>query len=363
MGVTPGFLSRSVDTVAGREQADGALGAFSHDRVGDRVTAADLDRLAAFPEQNPNLVIEVDLDGRVTYLNPEAATRYPELNSSGATHPLLAGLGRFVASFRERDLEFDSRQVTVGNDVFEQKVCYTPAGGEHVIRVYSHDITALKSAERQITELARRLVHAQEEERHRVAQELHDEAGQALVALKISLQLLSAEAPDTLHAGLADAVDLVESTREHIRLLAHGLRPPALDALGLDRGLAQLCADTGERTHLAVTYRGRDIDALSDEAQVCLYRFVQEALTNVVVHAGARRAYVRLTVNEDAVRLRVADDGVGMDPDILDDPVRAGLGIVGMRERLELLSGRLEVTSVPGKGTEMIAVLPREAPA
>lgn len=324
------------------------------------MTAADLDRLAAFPEQNPNLVIETDMSGRVTYLNPEAASRFPELRDESPTHPLLAGIPDFVAGFRASGLEFESREVTVGGEVFEQKVCYTPAGGYSVIRVYSHDITALKNAERQVTELARRIIHTQEEERHRVARELHDEAGQALAALKISLQLLAGDAPVDIRASLDDAIRLVESTRESIRHLAYGLRPPALDALGLNRSLGQLCAETSERTHLAVTYKGRDIAPLSDEAQVCLYRFVQESLTNVAVHADAHRAYVRLKLDKDAVRLRVADDGVGMDPAILHDPLRTGLGIVGMRERLELLSGRLELTSVAGKGTEMIAVLPRE---
>jgi signal transduction histidine kinase len=275
-------------------------------------------------------------------------------------HPLLANVPDFVAAFRDEGLEFDSREVTVGEAVFEQKVCYTPAGGDAVIRLYSHDITALKRAERQVTELARRIIHTQEEERHRVARELHDEAGQALAALKISLQLLAGDAPADIRVHLDDVIDLVESTRESIRHLAYGLRPPALDALGLNRSLDQLCTETSERTHLAVTYRGRDIGPLTDEAQVCLYRFVQEALTNAAVHANARRAYVRLKLDKDAVRLRVADDGMGMDPAILHDPLRTGLGIVGMRERLELLSGRLELTSVEGKGTEMIAVLPRE---
>jgi len=351
---------QSVDTATRSGQAGPALGAFSHDRTGDRVTAADIDRLAAFPEQNPNLVIETDRSGRVTYLNPEASVRFPKLDAAGPTHPLLADLPGFVAGFRDEGLEFASREVTVGDAVFEQKVCYTPAGDDAVIRLYSHDITALKRAERQVTELARRIIHTQEEERHRVARELHDEAGQALAALKISLQLLAGDAPQDMRASLNAVIDLAESTRESIRHLAYGLRPPALDALGLNRSLDQLCAETTERTHLAVTYRGRDIAPLTDEAQVSLYRFVQEALTNAVVHADASRAYVRLTSDTEAVRLRVADDGVGMDTAILHDPLRTGLGIVGMRERLELLSGRLEVTSVAGKGTEMIAVLPGE---
>jgi signal transduction histidine kinase len=334
-----------------------AVGTFAHD--GHGISLADIDRLAAFPEQNPNLVIETDLDGRVRYLNPVAAARFPGLRD-GSDTTLLEGITAFADSFRAEGREFASREVVVGNAVFEQKVCYTAAGDSAALRIYSHDITALKSAERQIAELARRVLHTQEAERHRVARELHDEAGQALAALKISLQLLVAEAPETIRGSLEEAIGLVESTREQIRRVAYGLRPAALDTLGLNRAIEHLCTETSERTHLAVAYQGRDVGPLTDEAEVCLYRFVQEALTNIAVHAKAGRAYVRLTVSGDAVRLRVADDGIGMDAGILDDPVRAGLGIVGMRERLALLSGRLEVTSMPGKGTELVAILPRD---
>jgi len=335
------------------------VGPLAHDAAGQEISAADLDRLAAFPEQNPNLVIETDLTGEVTYLNPEAAARFPGLRD-GSDTTLLDGITDFVTSFRTEGRDFASREVAAGGAVFEQKVCFTPTGTHSVIRVYSHDITALKNAERQIAELARRVLHTQEAERHRVARELHDEAGQALAALKISLQLLTAEAPEAMRANLEDVIGLIESTREQIRRLAYGLRPAALDTLGLNRAIEHLCAETTERTHLAVTYHGRELGPLTDEAEVCLYRFVQEALTNAAVHASARRAYVRLTLNEEAIRLRVADDGIGMDPAILDDPMRAGLGIVGMRERLALLSGRLEVTSVSDKGTELVAVLPRD---
>lgn len=325
---------------------------------------AALDRLATFPEQNPNLVIETDMQGIVTYLNPVAAAAFPCLRdpraACDAKHPLLADVTGFVAAFRLRGVSFSSREVEVGDEVYEQKVCYTPMSGDPAIRIYAHDITALKRAEMQVTELARAVLKAQESERHRIARELHDESGQALAALKISLQLLAAESPPDIADQLGDAVALVESTRERIRRLAYGLRPAALDTLGLSRSLELLCLETSELTHLAVTYRGRDTVELTDEAAVCLYRFVQEALTNVVVHAGATRAYVRLNANHGTVRLRVADNGSGMDTALLDDPMRTGLGIVGMRERLELLSGRLEATSVPGMGTEMIAVLPQE---
>lgn len=323
-----------------------------------RFTAAELDRLATFPEQNPNLVIETDLRGRVNYLNPIAAEHFPELRGEGQAHPLLDDVGSLVTEFRSRGEDFVSRQVHVGDAIFEQKICFTPAGDQAFIRIYAHDITALKQAEQATQVLARRLVHTQEVERHRVSRELHDEAGQALAALKISLQLLLPDSPEEMHPTLVQAIELVESTRQGIRQIAYGLRPPALDALGLNTSLEHLCTDTTERTHLEVTYQGRDLPPLSDGAEMCLYRFVQEALTNTAVHAEATRAYVRLTTDPDAVRVRVADDGKGMDVAVLDDPVRAGLGIVGMKERLQLLSGRLEASSLPGRGTEMIAVLP-----
>lgn len=313
-------------------------------------------RLATFPEENPNLVIEMDRAGRVTYVNPEARTRFPDLSERHAEHPLLAPVRHLLNSVGPEDSVTLSHEVRVGEAVFEQKVCHTPLPAGTFIRIYAHDITALRQAEAALHDLANRVVSAQEDERRRVSRELHDEAGQALTALKISLELIRGDMeldPNSTDAALGDAIALVDETREQVRRLAHGLRPPALDVGGIAVALDQLARDFSSRTRIEVDRTDIALVEVSEPIAICLYRVMQEALTNAAAHASAHRVTVRLfeTVDE-TVRLEIADDGPGM-----RDPVTPGIGLIGMRERVELLGGRLEIDG--RVGTHVVAELPR----
>jgi len=215
----------------------------------------------------------------------------------------------------------------------------------------------------QLRQLAQQVVSAQEEERQRVSHELHDEAGQALVALQISLQSLLTDLPpesETLRAQLREAVALTNTTMERIRQLAHDLRPPALDTVGLNATLEGFCLDFGRRTRLSIAYEGTELPSLSDAARICFYRVLQEALTNVARHAQADHVRIVLSSDTDTVSLSVEDDGQGFDLQA-DTSVSAnaqGIGLLGMRERLKLLGGWLDVESRQGKGTCLVAHVP-----
>lgn len=322
-----------------------------------------LHRLATFPEQNPNLVIETDRAGRIVYMNPVAWQRFPDLYERGAQHPLLRGLTAIIAGFREGERDTVARELDLGDAVFEQKICYTRDGDIVRIRVFAHDITARKRAEEAIQKLAKQIVFAQEEERQRVSRELHDEAGQALTALKISLELMLADVPEgSLRQNLTEAVLLTENTREHIRLLARGLRPPALDTVGLNLTLEDICRDFARRTKLNIQYSGLELPDLSDAVSICLYRFLQEALTNVARHADAAAVRVNLAREGRTVCLSVQDDGKGFARrerlEARNRPI--GIGILGMQERLELLGGHLTIHTAVGHGTHVAAFLPLE---
>jgi signal transduction histidine kinase len=206
--------------------------------------------------------------------------------------------------------------------------------------------------------LTQQIVSAQEEERKRLSRELHDEAGQALTALKISLELIQSDLPvkaGSLHQRLGEATALTETTVEQIRLLAHGLRPPALDAVGLNYTLEGLCRDFAERTQLSVDYVGAEMPMLPEAVNICLYRFLQEALTNVAKHAQASQVRVGLRYDSETVSLSVADDGKGFEE---QNGMSAGIGLLGMRERLEVLGGKLEIESGAGQGTRLTAHIP-----
>ncbi|MCI0725422.1 MAG: sensor histidine kinase [Chloroflexi bacterium] len=321
-----------------------------------------LKRLATFPEQNPNLVIETNLNGKVTYLNPEAQMRFPDLVQLGSGHPVLKGLKSIIANFHHSERDYFAREIDIGNAVFEQKICYTTDGDLAFIRIYAHDVTDRKRAEEAIQKLAKRVVAAQEEERQRISRELHDEAGQALTALKIGLELIQAEVrgDDAAYSNLSEVIALADGTRNRIRQLARGLRPPVLDTIGLSPTLEDFCRTFARQTQLAIHYQGSLLPKPFDAQNICLYRCLQEALTNVAKHAQAHCVEVTLWGDDTAVHLAVKDDGKGFDAGIaiLPSSQPAGLGLPGMRERLELLGGRLEIQSQPGQGASIIAHLP-----
>jgi signal transduction histidine kinase len=217
--------------------------------------------------------------------------------------------------------------------------------------------------------LAGWIVNVQEEERQRVSRELHDEAGQALTVLKISLELIEGELPAELtavHTRLNDAITLTDQTMENLRLLAHNLRPPALDRFGLDASLEGLCRDFAERIQTPVLYHGAELPPLSDEMATTLYRFVQETLTNAAKHANASQIEVTLSCQPDNISLVITDDGRGfqvskhwINHHWQDTPQGNGMGLRGMAERVGMLGGQLNIDSKPGQGTRLTAVIPR----
>jgi signal transduction histidine kinase len=216
----------------------------------------------------------------------------------------------------------------------------------------------VQAGRERLRRLTQQVVSAQEEERHRLSRELHDEAGQALTALKISLDLIQSDLPvetGSLRQRLGEAVALTETTMEQIRLLAYGLRPPALDAVGLNYTLEGLCRDFAERTQLSIDYAGAELPALPEAANICLYRFLQEALTNVAKHAHANHVRVAVRCDAETISLSVEDDGQGFE---VQAKALAGIGLLGMQERIELLGGRLEIESWLGQGTRLTAYIP-----
>ena len=214
--------------------------------------------------------------------------------------------------------------------------------------------------------LTMQVVSQEEEERHRVSRELHDEAGQALTALKIGLGLIHSDIPEELgpvKSRLAEALDLTDVTMENIRLLARGLRPPELDAVGLNGTLEGYCREFAGLTNLSIDYSGVEASAFTDAVNISFYRFLQEALTNVVKHAEAKHVKVRLDRSPTTISLAVTDDGRGFSPQALNPETARtkGIGLLGMQERFELLGGQLEVASTPGEGARLVAQAPSHA--
>jgi signal transduction histidine kinase len=211
----------------------------------------------------------------------------------------------------------------------------------------------MQAASARMQDLSRRLVAAQEDERRTVARELHDEAGQALVTLRYGLQLLERETGggDGIAARVAELKQTTDAVIDSLHRLAAALRPPSLDVLGLDAALRQYLGSIEAKSDLAVRYKARGFAGarLSPTLETALYRIVQEAVTNVLRHAGATRVDVLAERDDRRVLVMVEDDGIGFSP---GGPVGSErLGLVGMRERAEALGGRLTIESAPGAGT------------
>jgi signal transduction histidine kinase len=203
----------------------------------------------------------------------------------------------------------------------------------------------------------RRVVSAQEQERRRLARELHDETGQALTSILLGLRTVEeAGGEEEVRAAVAEVRELVRSTLQDVRRLAVELRPKALDDFGLVAALERLTESFTEQTGIAVGFESLLPTArLTPEIETALYRIVQESLTNIVKHAQAHNVSIVLGRKSDSVSVIVEDDGVGFDP---DRPREDGLGLIGMRERVSLIGGRLTIESRPGAGTTFIAEVP-----
>jgi len=196
----------------------------------------------------------------------------------------------------------------------------------------------------QLEQLTRLLLHAQEDERRRIARELHDEAGQVLTALKIELDL----------DGRKEASEMVSRALAQVRDLSNLLRPSVLDDLGLLPALRALAEDFGRRTRIDVALEmGQDLRGFTPEQEVVIYRVVQEALTNVARHAEARQVRVGLRAEPRQLRLTVEDDGRGL----AGEPT-PHLGLLGMRERITALGGTLAVAASPAQGFRVEALIP-----
>jgi len=203
-------------------------------------------------------------------------------------------------------------------------------------------------------------LQAQEQERTRVARDLHDEVNQSLTGLLLRLEAAREAAPPELEAELAETKALANQAMRELLSLARQLRPTALDDLGLTAAIAGQVEQLAQGEIEATIATEGDFSDLDDDAQLVVYRVAQEALSNATRHSGAGRVEVRLRrLESGGVELAVGDDGRGF----AFDESEGGLGIAGMRERALLIGGELTIESRPGRGTTVRLTVPGESTA
>ncbi|MGX1249169.1 two-component system sensor histidine kinase UhpB [Streptomyces ambofaciens] len=233
------------------------------------------------------------------------------------------------------------------------------AGGGEVPELIRTFNAMLDRLENERATSSARVLLAQEAERRRIAQELHDEVGQSMTAILLVLGRAADDADEPLREELHQAQEITRESLDEVRRLVRRLRPGVLDDLGLISALSSLTHDFATHTGLRVVRRfDADLPVLDHETELVLYRVAQESLTNAARHADAERLEVGLARAEGAVTLTVADDGRGI------EAAHEGAGIRGMRERALLVGAALDISSAPGAGTRirLTAPLPRKQP-
>jgi PAS domain S-box-containing protein len=225
------------------------------------------------------------------------------------------------------------------------------------------DVTERKLAEEALNSISGRLIEAQEQERARIARELHDDFSQRIALLAIELDMLKRDIPDLN----GDTLNRMEDLREHavemgsdIQALSHELHSSALDHLGIVVAMRGFCQEFGQKQKLKIDFKSTDLPSpVSPDVALCLYRVLQEALHNAAKHSRASKFNVQFLGMPGEIRLTVSDDGVGFDVEAVNKG--RGLGLISMRERVKLVKGTFSIVSKLNDGTEIDVRIPVRA--
>lgn len=227
----------------------------------------------------------------------------------------------------------------------------------------------MSAGEKRFRRLARSVWNVQENERRRLALELHDGIGQTLTAIKNQLERLRAPgrtSQGSFEASIAELIETVSQALDEMRNLARFLRPAVLDDLGLEPALRWLARNAAQRFDLEVDLRVAGLsERLDPEIETLAFRVVQEALTNAARHSGGKGARVEVTRDALTLHVLVRDAGRGFDPraSLAGDAGEAGVGLRGIRDRVELFGGTLRIDSAPGAGTTIAITVPLADPS
>jgi len=325
-----------------------------------RVESATAERLAAEAryrqlfETNRSPILVLDDHGRVSDANPAARTLLGRDVAGRSSAELFDAdildkrVGRVLHMPDDRDYRLDLVSLPTGK-------------GDPSTQVILEDVTEERSEGRRATRYAELVVEAEEDQRRRLARELHDEPLQLFLHLARRLESIAETSglPETVAGSLGEARIQALEAAARLRTLARDLRPPALDELGLVAALSSLMTEVEDDADLLATFEVTGTEArLVPEIELGAFRIVQEAVRNAVRHAGASKLRVSLGFQTGELALSVSDDGRGFVPEDLGEQGSGHLGLLGMRERTRLLGGRLEVFSAPEQGTVVEATVP-----
>lgn len=322
-------------------------------------------RYRALFEQSQTPTFVVNADGRIRQANAAAAALFvgPRHGVGGEALADVLGVAAARQLLAGKPPPALLRTMTDGDERVLRPHCtaVVDANGDMLWQIVLQDVTEERWQRRRMDAYAASVLRGQEEERRRIAHELHDEPVQELIHVCRRLDGVAQRValPSATIADLEQTRQLTERIAQSLRDLARGLRPPSLDDLGLVVSLRQLFAKFEGRTGIAATFDILGVERrLEPDIELGLYRIAQEALRNVERHAAARHVTARITFGR-GVRLRVYDDGIGFRPPVRSTPgAETGLGVLGMQERAMLVGARFAIRSTPRVGTVVRVVVP-----
>lgn len=329
-------------------------------------------RLAAIVESSNDAILSMTLDGVIVSWNaaaerifgftePEVVGRSMTMLTPSAVQQTTAMLERLRTG--KRIELYETVCITKGGKQLEVSVTISPLrdadnaliGAATILR----DITESKKAEEALSSLSRRLIEAQEQERSRIARELHDDIGQRLALLASNLTVLVEHARRSERVD-TQSIELQRQTSEiasDVQALSHRLHSSKLELLGVAVAMRHFCTEFAGQQKTTVSFESRDVpDRMPPDVSLCLFRILQEALHNAAKHSGGRRFEVQIWGSGGLVHLMVRDHGKGFDADAARRS--RGIGLVSMEERIKLVHGELSIESQPARGTTVHARVP-----
>jgi len=337
--------------------------------------------LQAIVEACASNVAVLDEAGNILYVSKPWRLATEEYGSQGGSHPLdLNCLKRRNSSKggSSSALAEDIQAILNGevSEFHNEYSCHSLYGtswfvvhtarldlpgtaGAFRVLVNSSDITRVRQTEKTLRDLGGRLITAHEEERSRVARELHDDLNQRMALLSVELEQLSQRLPASqskLRLSINNVWQRAQEISSEIHRVAYQLHPSKLDHLGLVSAVKSHCLELVEHHEIKIAFKERGCSGLiAKDVTLCLFRIVQESFRNVIKHSGAREASVVLVGTPDAIHLSISDNGRGFDVDCLES--KNGLGLISMRERLRLVDGVISIRST-SRGTTIEVSVP-----